>query len=86
MPGKNFSDLAREAINLTKQGLELLMEVSELQQALKYLSNNESSVQAITEIVEKEKIAVSLIQQAIVIERNLMTKQHKEIALLLSSL
>jgi hypothetical protein len=86
MPKKSFKDLAQEAIDYTKEGLDKLVEVHELQEALKNLPKSESYEQLAKEIIEKEKIAISLIQQATLIERTLMTSQHKAVEMLINNL
>lgn len=86
MPKKSFKNLAQEAIDYTKEGLGKLVEVHELQEALKNLLNSEDYEQLVKEIIEKEKIAIGLIQQAILIERTLMTTQHKAVEELIDNL
>lgn len=83
---KSFKDLAKEAIDRTKEGLDYLVEAYELQEALKNLPKTESYKQFIEEIIEKEKIGVGLIQQAILIQRGLMNNQHKAIENLINNL
>lgn len=83
---KSFKDLAKEAVDYTKEGLDCLVEVYELQEALKNLPKTESCQQFIEEIIEKEKIGVGLIQQAILIQRGLMNDQHKAIKNLINDL
>lgn len=86
MPEKSFKDLANEAINYTKDGLGHLIEVYELQEASKNLPKTENYQQLVKEIIEKEKIAVGLIQQATLIERGLINRQREAIKKLINTL
>lgn len=86
MPEKSFKDLANEALDCTKEGLNRLVEIQELQEALTNLPKNSDYRQLVEEIIEKEKFAVSLIQQATVIERGMMQTQHDAIQRLINNL
>lgn len=86
MPKKSFQDLAQDAINYTKEGMNLLIEIHELQEAIKNLPQKENYQQLIEEIIEKEKIAVGLIQQATLIQRTLMKNQHEAVEKLINNL
>ena len=86
MSNKSFKSLAKEAIDYTEKGISLLVEVNVLQQALKNLPKSENNESLISEIIEKEKIAVNFIHQATIIERALMKKQHDLIEEMLSNL
>lgn len=76
---KPFNDLAKQALDSTKKGLDLLCEIHELQQAAKNLSQGEDYAFLVEEIIRKEKLAVSLINQATLIERDLMKRQHRAV-------
>jgi hypothetical protein len=86
MSKKSVTVLAEEAIKYTKEGVNLLVEIHELQEAIKNLPKNESYEQMVKEIIEKEKMAVGFIQQATVIQRKLIKNQHEVMAKLLNSL
>lgn len=86
MSEKSFKDLAQEAIDYTQEGINLLVEIQELQEAIKNLPQKENYQQLIKEVIEKEKIAVGLIQQATLIQRTLMKNQHEAIEKLIKNL
>ena len=86
MSNKCFKELAEEAIDCTKNGLEKLIEVYELQQASKNFPVTENYQELIEEIIEKEKIAVSLIHQATLMIRGLMDNQHHAVQKLINNL
>ena len=65
----NFKAQADEAIEYTKEGLDLLVELRELQEAINFLPINENFEQMLKEIIEKEKIAVGLIQKSNLIQK-----------------
>lgn len=86
MMKKSFSDLAQEAISHTQKGINLLIEIYELQEAVKNMPHKADYQQLIKEIIEKEKTAVGLIQQATIIQRELMKNQHEAIETLINNL
>lgn len=86
MDTNKLKQQANEAIKRTKEGIELLIEISEMQEALKNLPKNENVEHFIKEIIEKEKMAVSLIQKSNLIQRELLQNQHKEIEGLIKKL
>lgn len=86
MQNKTFIDLAREVINYNKDGMELLIEINELQKAISNLAREDERHQLIKEIIEKEKVAIILIQQSTIIQRGLMKKQHEAIEKLINNL
>lgn len=79
MSKKSLKKLIKEVIDYTKEGLELLLEASELQAAAKNMPKTEDYYQLVKEIVEKEKLAVSLIERATLIQRDLINKQREGI-------
>lgn len=86
MSKKSLKSLTDEAIKYTKEGLELLLEVSELQAALGNIPKTENYYQMIKEIIEKEKLAVSLIERATLIQRDLINRQRESTIKLINSL
>ena len=86
MPETEFSKLAQEAKELSKEGLNLLIEIDELQNSIKNVRKNKDYQKKVEEIVEKEKYAVGLISKATIIQRSLMKKQHESIENILSEL
>ena len=86
MSKKSLKNLTDEAINYTKEGLELLLEVSELQAAVKNTPKTENYYQLVKEIIEKEKLAVGLIERATLIQRDLINKQRESTIKLINSL
>ena len=71
--------MAKQALDSTKKGLDLLCEIHELQQGSKLLSQEEDFAFLVEEIIRKEKLAVSLINEATFIERDLMKSQHQAV-------
>ena len=86
MANKSVKKLTVQAINYTKEGLELLLEVSELQEAIKNMAKTEDYYQIVKEIIENEKVAVGLIEKATFIQRDLVNQQREGIIKLLKSL
>ncbi len=86
MSKQSLKNLINEAISFTKEGLELLLEVSELQEAAKNMPKNEDYYQLVKEIVEKEKLAVSLIERTTLIQRDFINNQREGIIKLINSL
>lgn len=86
MANKSVKELTVQAINYTKEGLELLLKVSELQEAIKNMAKTEDYYQIVKEIIEKEKVAVDLIEKATFIQRDLVNEQREGIIKLLKSL
>lgn len=86
MQKKGFGDLAKEAIDCNREGIELLVEIRELQESLKNFPKKENYQLLLEEIIEKQKIAVSLIQQSTLIQRGLMKSQHEAIEKLINNL
>jgi hypothetical protein len=82
----NLKKQASEAIKYTREGIELLIEIGELQEAIRSLPKSENIEQFIKEIIEKEKMAVSLIQKGSLIQRSLLKNQHEEIEKLINKL
>jgi len=83
---KNVKKQASEAIKYATEGIDLLIELSEMLEALKALPKGENIEQFIKEIIEKEKMAVSLIQNSNLIQRSLLKNQHEEIENLIKKL
>lgn len=83
---KNFKTLAEEAIECTKKGLDTLIEIHEIQEALKNFPKTKDYQQLVQEIIGKEKVAVGLIQRATLIQRGLMKTQHEEIEKIINNL
>jgi hypothetical protein len=77
---------AKQALEYTREGLDTLVAISELQDSLVGLPKNDEYSAMVKEIIEKEKLAVSLIQQATLIQRGLMEQQHSAIKHLIDSL
>lgn len=72
---KLFSDRAHEALECTQQGLRLLIEANELGLATTNMLQNDDYHSLVEEMIEKQKLAVELIQRAMLIEKNLMQTQ-----------
>jgi len=81
-----FSHQAKQAVAFSKEGLNHLVEVHELQLALLGQKKDEEYAKIVKEIVEREKLAVGLIQQATLIQRDLMKKQHEAIQKLIDTI
>ena len=79
MTKKSFQVLAYESLDNTQKGVDYLIQVEELLQALKNISKTKNYREIIEEIIEKEKIAVELISKATLIQRQLMQNQQKTI-------
>lgn len=79
MSEKRFHELAKEALDSTRMGLDLLCEIHELQQGATNLAFGDDYSFLVEEIIRKEKLAVGFINQATIIERNLMKTQHRAI-------
>ena len=86
MPEKTFKDLALEAAQSTKKGIDLLVEIDELQSALAHQSLSKDSEALIREVIEKEKLAVGFIQEGMTIQKTLMNKQHASVQSLIDRL
>ena len=87
MTQATFNDEAKRASQLTQEGLSLLIEVNDLQLSLSSLKNkDEAALGLIREIIAKEKMAVGLIQQSTLIQRELMKRQHTAIEVLTKGL
>ena len=86
MAEKTFKDLAAEASRSTKKGIELLIEIDEIQNALSMQSLTKDSESLIREMIEKEKLAVGFIQEGMTIQKTLMSKQHKAVQSLIDRL
>lgn len=82
----SFKIQVNEAIKCTKEGLDLLVELSELQESIKSLPIGEDLKQIVKEIIEKEKMAVSLIQKGTLMQRGLIKTQHEAIERLINRL
>ena len=76
---ESFKDTALKANEATVEGLQLLIEISELLLAQSMAPISLDSESLIKEIASKEKLAVSLIQESITLQRNLLRRQHDEI-------
>lgn len=83
---KGIKDLAKEAMDCTREGLDRLIQVQELLEAIKNMKQNKDYQSMIEDIIEKEKMAVELIQRATIIERGLMKDQHEAIKKLIAIL
>lgn len=86
MPEKTFKDLAAEAAKSTQKGIDLLIEIDEIQTALSLQSLTSESESIIREMIEKEKLAVGFIQESMTIQKALMGKQHKAVQSLINRL
>lgn len=76
----------REAVDSITSGLNLIIELNELQEAINNLPQNESVEQMLKEIIEKEKLSVGLLQKGTLIQRSLLKHQHDAIASLFNKL
>lgn len=74
-----FTTRAKEILFLRQKAIELLLEVHDLQIAAKHEPDLEYLKPMIHTLVEKQKLAVQLIQQATVFEKDLMLRQKKSI-------
>lgn len=83
---KTFKDLATNAAQSTKKGIDLLIEIDELQTALSLQSLTKDSESIIREMIEKEKLAVGFIQESMTIQKALMGRQHKAMQSLINRL
>lgn len=83
---ESFKDTAQRASRTTAEGLQLLIEVSELLSAQSTTSISEYTESIIMEIASKEKLAVSLIQESITLQRDLLRRQHADVEKLTSRL
>lgn len=79
MTNSNFKKQVAEALDCTKEGLNLILEISELQEAIKLLPLNETFEQMVKEVLEKEKYAVSLLQKSNLIQKSLISNQRLNI-------
>lgn len=86
MAEKTFRDLANDALNHTKQGLDMLVETYDLQAAALNMPPNNDFEQIVHEIAEKQRLAVELIQNAMTIEKNLMHRQAEAVQKLIGKL
>lgn len=86
MAERTFKDLADEALSYTSQGLAILVETDELQRAALTMDQNTEFADLVREISGKQKHAVELIQNAMMIQRNLMNRQAESVRQLISSL
>lgn len=86
MPEKTFKDLAAEAVKSTQKGIDLLIEIDQLQTSLSLQSLTKDSELIIREIIEKEKLAVGFVQESMTIQKALMSKQHKAVQSLIDRL
>ena len=86
MSEKTFNDLANDALSLTKQGIEMLVETYDLQSAALNMPLNRDFEQIVQEISAKQKLAVELIQNAITIEKGLMHRQAEAVQKLIGRL
>lgn len=76
---ESFKDTAQRASRTTAEGLQLLIEVSELLSAQSLAPISADSESVIKDIVSKEKLAVSLIQESISLQRDLLRRQHADV-------
>jgi RNA polymerase-interacting CarD/CdnL/TRCF family regulator len=81
-----FIRQAKQAIAFSREGMDHLIEVHELQQALKNKTRDNDYAAVVREIIEKEKLAVGLIQKSTLIQRDLMRSQEKAIQDLIDTL
>lgn len=86
MAEKSFKDLAVEAARSTKKGIDLLIEIDELQTAIALQSLSKDSETLIREMIEKEKLAVGFIQEGMTIQKTLMSRQHASVQSLIERL
>lgn len=86
MAEKMFRDLANDALSHTKQGLELLVETYDLQAGALNMPPNDDFEQVVHEIAEKQRLAVELIQNAMMIEKSLMHLQAEAVQKLIGKL
>ena len=86
MSEKTFKALAAEAAESTKKGIDLLVEIDELQTVLSLQSLSKDFESLIREMIEKEKLAVGFIQESMTIQKALMGKQHKAVQSLIDRL
>ena len=63
MSKESLRALINKTINYTKEGLELLLEVDELQAAAKNMPKTKDYYQLVKEIVEKEKVVDDLFRR-----------------------
>ncbi|HQU91408.1 MAG TPA: hypothetical protein PLK77_03885 [Pyrinomonadaceae bacterium] len=86
MSEKPFKALAAEAAESTKKGIDLLIEIDELQTALSLQSLSNDTESLIREMIEKEKLAVGFIQESMTIQKALMGRQHRAVQSLIERL
>jgi hypothetical protein len=86
MDEKQFKNLASESINLTQKGIALMIEVNELSSAAVNIRQDEDFRKLIEEITSKQKRAVEYIQNAMLIEKNLLQKQAEKITVIVNKL
>jgi hypothetical protein len=86
MSNNTFEDQAKRALSYTKEGLDLLVEVGQLQNALSNLPKSKDYVELVQEIAAKEKTAVGLVQQSTLIIRDLLNQRHADVERLINSI
>jgi len=86
MIDNDFSLQAKKAASLTEEGLDHLIEAHELQMALLNHPKDSSYATMVQEIIEKEKLAVALIQKSTLVQRDLMNRQHASVQKLIEGI
>lgn len=86
MADKTVRELTEDALSLTKQGLDMLVETYDLQAAALNMPLNRDFEDIVYEITAKQKLAVELIQNAMTIEKGLMHRHAEAVQKLISKL